>query len=621
MPTAILSRPRTKTLQRTEKKKREFALYSPLQFSAIDAIAKEFADHIESHFEEIANVLLAYESFEVVKDETARTLDLLRHLSENKKYFVLRIGAVTSFLPRNQPLYALTCFVIVPALMASEVHFRIPHCMRFYFPELLKVLDFHRFFPNIVVSTMERLEFLRERSALLMDPETQQTLPVSDAVIFTGTSQHAERLRLVFDRRILFIANGSGHNPVLIAPDADISKAVEAVLMLQLYNQGQDCAAPNAILIHSRVFDRFLTALRTELQKVSVGYYRDRSCRVGPISDPDDLVRIQQLLVENSKWIDPSTPGVIRASDAIVQPTIICRPLKEGGNFNEVFAPIFFLQKYEDDKNLAQYFEDPHYARNAMYVSLFGTSEYLQNLIGRPIGGKVLHSRASILVNTHPHAPQVERGTQPYGGFGYGSSSISIHGKIVSKPTLPQRDIYEHLVRPLIRRGKTEEHMDLLQRAKNPIRKDVRKILGLKAIEETTAQQPVLATTSICYVDASKVTGKQKRYVPLGMDQMLFLLRQPNVEHIASMEPNHLRQIRALRSFLQRKKKMDSDTFKQWLYALPKKLGASEVENKSRQLAFFRHLYQLLLGQHSGPPLAPFILDADRIRVCKLLDV
>ncbi|MFO0945659.1 MAG: hypothetical protein U1D30_06905 [Planctomycetota bacterium] len=50
-------------------------------------MACSFADHVEARFEEIAEVLLQYESFEVVQDETARTLDLLRNLPENKEYF------------------------------------------------------------------------------------------------------------------------------------------------------------------------------------------------------------------------------------------------------------------------------------------------------------------------------------------------------------------------------------------------------------------------------------------------------------------------------------------------------------------------------------------------------
>ena len=620
MPITISQRSGTKLSQYKERRIRinNFAPYTPINFAEINAQAKKFAGHIESHFEEIADILLRYESFEVVQDETARTLDLLRHLEENKKYFALRIGGVTSFLPRNQPLYALTCFVLVPALMANEVHFRIPHSMRYFFPELLKLLNLKDFFPNVTVSSRERLEFLSERSALRMNSGTQQTLPVSDVVIFTGTPHHAERLRLVFDKRTLFIANGAGHNPVVISADADIPKAIEAVLTLQLYNQGQDCAAPNAILIHSHIFEKVLQTLLLELEKVQVGHYRDRSCRMGPISDPEDLVRIQQVLIENSRWIDSHTPGVISARDALMQPTIICKPLKEGGNFNEVFAPIFFLQLYEDDSDLALYFENPHYARNAMYITLYGTSDYIQHIPGKRIGERILHNRSSIIHNTHLHAAGVERGTQPYGGNGYGASSLSIDGKIICKPTLPQRDIYECVIRPLLKKGKLEKRIHTSHQAHTVVTRDIRKILGLKI---GTCDEPQTTQIGTCYVDASKIKSNGQRFASFGPEEMFFLLQKPNVKHIASMEPEHLQQVRALRSFLQKEKVVTADIFRQWLYALPKKVGVSEAENRKRQLCFFQHLYHLLFGQHSGPSLASFLLDVDRLVICKLLDI
>ncbi len=376
-----------KSAKKKPQKDVENEALEPLNFSLLNERASSFARHIESHFEDIAEILLDYESFEVVQDETARTLDILKNLRENKEYFALRVGSVASFLPRNQPLYALTCFVIIPSLMASEVHFRIPHSMRHFLPRLLRVLKIDEFFPNITVARKERLKFLRERSALKIDPKTEESMPVTDAVIFTGTSHHAEKLRLVFDQRTLFIANGSGHNPIVITEDASIPEAVEATLALQLYNQGQDCAAPNAILVHRHSYKPFMRLLREELQKVRVGHYRDRSCRVGPISEPEDLKRIQNLLVDNREWLDPSTPGIIRTNEVIVEPTIICKPLKEGGNFTEVFSPVIIVQQYEDDADLSTYFEHSHYARNAMYVSVYGTSKYIESLIGNCIEG------------------------------------------------------------------------------------------------------------------------------------------------------------------------------------------------------------------------------------------
>ncbi len=101
-----------------------------LDFNEINERANRFADLIEEKYNEVVNVLTRYETHEVAHDEIGRTLDLLRSLEENADYFQREIGQVAVFLPRNQPLYALACFGIIPSLMARDADVRAPVSMR-----------------------------------------------------------------------------------------------------------------------------------------------------------------------------------------------------------------------------------------------------------------------------------------------------------------------------------------------------------------------------------------------------------------------------------------------------------------------------------------------------------
>jgi lysyl-tRNA synthetase, class I len=139
---------------------------------------------------------------------------------------------------------------------------------------------------------------------------------------------------------------------------------------------------------------------------------------------------------------------VIHTRSALIEPAIVARPLEHGGNFVEQLAPIFFVQRYDDDAALARYFEDPRYEKHAMYVTVFGDSAYVRGLVGRPFGGRLLHDASTVLFDTDLHAPGVERGTKPYGGYGLGASSLSLGGVLTARPTLPQRDFHEQLVAP-----------------------------------------------------------------------------------------------------------------------------------------------------------------------------
>ena len=601
------------------------ALYTTINFDIVDKRARIFAAIIESRFEQLTNLLLKYESYEVVQDETNRTLDLLKNLKENKKFFSLRVGAVATFLPRNQPLYTFTCFAVVPSLMATEVHLRIPHSMRYFFSDMLTLLDVNHLFPNIIVSNKQRIEFLKERSALFVNPETNESRPVTDVVIFTGITNHADQLRLVFDRKTLFIANGAGHNPVIVGNDADIHAAVEAVVSLVLYNQGQDCSAPNAILVHQDLFSQFMRRLDVKLSTIKVGPYSDRSCTVGPISEHEDLKRIETVLVDNAKWLDRKRNGIIRTAQAIVEPTIICKPLHEGGNYTELFAPIFFVQQYNKDGDLASYFENKNYARNAMNISLYGKSNYINNIVGKMIDGRVLHFKHTVLRNTNPHDPGIERGTQQYGGYGYGTSSISINGKIMPMPTLPQRDIYEWIVKPLLINKKRFTYLKTLGQFSKIETKDVEKLLKLRS-REPIERESVDLYDRVGYLDLQKVQNTNgARYIRIEESNHYRILSNPNIKYIATLDLEDVKMIRLLKKLISRKSVLSLDEFRTILYDIPNDIprikNATAAQNKLRQNRFFKNIYQLLLGRESGPKLAQFLIDVDVTTAQKLLDI
>lgn len=599
----------------------EFEPFSLLHFTKIKRQSNHLADIIESNLDKLTKILLEYESHEVVQDEIGRTLDLLRHLEENKEFFKLRSGAVVAFLPRNQPLYAFSCFVVVPALMASEVHFRIPHSMKRFFPQMLEVLDIKNLFPNIIVSSKDRTEFLRERSAILVNPKTKESKPVTDVIIFTGRPSHADRLRLIFDKRTLFILNGAGHNPVVVSSDADVTKVVEAVLTLQFYNQGQDCAAPNAILVHSAILSKFLDSIRKRIRHIKVGHYHDKTAQIGPISEPKALVEIQEFLIENSKWLDPATPGIIHSRDAIIEPTIISKPLIHGGNFKEIFAPIVFVQEYEQDNDLSLYFEDQRYAPYAMYVTVYGTSAYVESIIGHPIAGKVLHERDSLIHNTHLHAHGIERGVKSYGGHGYSASSICINGKITPKPTLPQRDIYEQVLLPYLRKKKTAKELQNEYRHFTDMKyKNVEKLLKLRVVKEEIHAPLFMAETS-SYLDVGSLKLNGSHFMQIDEENIYSFLENPNAEHIVSLNSEEVKSIRSLNDLLARKNSLDLEEFTILLYSISKKSNGTDDDDKKRQRQFFQHVYYLLFGKNSGPRLSSFLWEINDPKISKLLNV
>ncbi|PHM50485.1 aldehyde dehydrogenase family protein [Xenorhabdus miraniensis] len=396
---------------------------------------REKCDALSLQLKENSNALIdalsGYQCKMVTEDEIYRSVDVLENIGENKEYFNQNIYGVTSFLPLNQPIYATVCFGFIPSLMAENVCIRPPTAMHLHYKKFENIIDLSKISSSLSISYENKELFLSKR------------VNVTDAVIFTGTPENAIKVRKHFRKNTLFILNGAGHNPLVISKDADINIAIESAKRVVLYNQGQDCAGPNAILVHNDIYDSFRDNLITSLKDIEdkVGSYSDQNNIIGPNSDIDHCIKIASMFKINRDYC--TYGGEINPITGMIKPTIFEKSLSMGGNYKEFFAPVFFLQKYQQDQNLDDYFSNPSYPANAMYISLFGTSNYISNELN-----KKLHLPESILNNTDLHLE--ERGYLPYGGQGPAASCLWYDGNRINGSTLPQRDIYQYLVKPQI---------------------------------------------------------------------------------------------------------------------------------------------------------------------------
>lgn len=418
------------SVKRTEKMPANL-LINDINFLTVQDYCSSLVFSLRAKTDEIVSSLSDYQCSNVTLDEINRACDLLENIHINKEYFKKSIRGVTSFLPLNQPLYASVCFGFIPALMAENVCIRPPTAMHKHYKKLMSVINLPEFCSSLEISYDEKDLFLSKR------------VNVTDAIIFTGTPENAAKVRKHFRKNVLFILNGAGHNPLVVSEDACLEKAIQSSLSVVLYNQGQDCAGPNAILVHKNVFTTYTKMLLDSLNNMTaqVGDYKSEGVIVGPNSDPDHTLKVSNAFKTLRNYCIYG--GEINPVSGLIKPTVFVKPLKEGGNYKEFFSPVFFLQPYDEDDHLADYFSSADYKNNAMYISLFGTSNFINDALPEE-----LHNKESILSNTDLH--QSERGFLPYGGSGPAASCVWINGERISGSTLPQRDIFNHLVKPYL---------------------------------------------------------------------------------------------------------------------------------------------------------------------------
>lgn len=385
-------------------------------FEVFVALCAQLADRIASRRAPLLSALTTYESHHVAEDEFARSINCLRNARVEAPVRDLRPLRISTFFPLNLPLYSLVLFAVMPSFYCSELFVRPPLLMRKVLDDVVAALDLPSLFDAIRILAVERAEFLRTYAAH------------SDVVIFTGTYANAMRVRDALRHDALLLYNGAGVNPILVLPDADARFALSKVVEVKAFNSGQDCAGPDSVLVPAHIASAVIAALEQEIGSLRIGSYEDPSVRIGPLIDMSHLHFVGKELALHRAGI--RTGGQIDFGRGIVHPTLIVRPVTEHPNYTEFFAPIFFVNTYDNMADVTEYFADTRYSEHAMYVSVFGDAN-----VDGVVGNSIVLRNATIL--------DVEQGNREFGGFGNRASFVAVGRRVESRPILISRDIQE----------------------------------------------------------------------------------------------------------------------------------------------------------------------------------
>ncbi len=423
-------------------------------FDEIRIHANAFADHLLSHSNVIHGVLRRYQSKDVVDDEIQRSVEMLRNIDELQSYFISKVNKVSAFLPLNLPLYSFVLFAAVPSYQSLELVVRAPERMGMIFDELCHALSLDDFYKNIIFFSGKRQDFVDIHCVS------------SDVVIFTGKYENFIKIREMCGKKTLMLFNGVGHNPIVVTETADVNVAVEKTLHVKLFNNGQDCAGPDMILVHSTVIDQFLSLLTQKLKSVKTDYnYNDALTKIGPLFEPSSLSHFSDVVKRVSETGGEIIEGgVVDYKKNIIHPCVCRHTLQQYTNYDELYSPIFIVTEYINDTELDLYFNDPNsrYIQKQMYVSIFGYSKYIaENLPG-----------TIPLVNISVH--DSERGTEEYGGYSVGASAVSFNKLMIPKPILVPREIYTYMLSPynkLIKESGSAENIIIEMLFKDTVQK------------------------------------------------------------------------------------------------------------------------------------------------------
>jgi acyl-CoA reductase-like NAD-dependent aldehyde dehydrogenase len=117
--------------------------------------------------------------------------------------------------------------------------------------------------------------------------------PRVDKISFTGSSEVGRRLMELGARDFKRIAvEGGGKAPVIVFPDANLEKAMDAVAVGIFLYAGQSCTAGSRLLLHRSIHAEFLDGLMARARALKVGSPLDEDTQLGPMVSARQLDRV-----------------------------------------------------------------------------------------------------------------------------------------------------------------------------------------------------------------------------------------------------------------------------------------------------------------------------------------
>ena len=204
-----------------------------------------------------------------------------------------------------------------------------------------------------------------------------------------------------------------GKSPCVVEADADIKVAAKRIAMTKFSNAGQMCVAPDYVLVHNSVKEKFIEAIEKTLDRF-FGTDASESYNYAKIINEKQFNRIVSYL-QNAKII---YGGKYNLAKLYIQPTVIDDvKLDSSVMQEEIFGPVLPIIGFETMEE-AKAIIDQHPNPLAFYIYSGSNTKQKSWTESIAFGGGCINNSSWHLTNHH----------LPFGGIG-NSGIGNYHGK------------------------------------------------------------------------------------------------------------------------------------------------------------------------------------------------
>ncbi|GIU68191.1 MAG: gamma-aminobutyraldehyde dehydrogenase [Candidatus Pacearchaeota archaeon] len=153
-----------------------------------------------------------------------------------------------------------------------------------------------------------------------------------------------------------------GKAPFIVFEDADLEKAAKYAVDSSIINSGQDCTAASRIYVQEKVYEKFISMVKSYAEKISIGDPSKDSTVLGPLISKNQTERVSWFLKNLEKDEKIVWQSKVPKKGYFFPITII-KNFSQKGNLCklEVFGPIIAIAKFKTTEEAIEKANDVDY--------------------------------------------------------------------------------------------------------------------------------------------------------------------------------------------------------------------------------------------------------------------
>jgi succinate-semialdehyde dehydrogenase/glutarate-semialdehyde dehydrogenase len=190
-------------------------------------------------------------------------------------------------------------------------------------------------------------------------------------ISFTGSTPVGKHLaRASADTLKKLSLELGGNAPFIVFEDADVSAAVEGLLVSKFRNGGQTCVCPNRVYVHEAVHASFVEVLAARVAALRVGPATDPASQIGPMINARAIDKIERHVRDAIAKGARAVVGGNRLQGNYYAPTVLVDATAEMElSCEETFGPVVPVFRFTSEAEVLRLANDTPFGLAAYFYS------------------------------------------------------------------------------------------------------------------------------------------------------------------------------------------------------------------------------------------------------------